>query len=245
MIAAVRGEVLHKGLSTVVVDVQGLGLEVQVTPATVSGLHEGRQARLATTYVARKDDAPLLFGFADTDEKEVFETMLGVSGIGPRTALAVLATLGPTDVRQAIATGDPKAFTTVPGIGPKGAKRIVLELADKLVPTESAPAPAQGPAAAQVPAWHGQVADALVGLGWNEKDATNAIDDALAGREEITTSGDVAVILRTVLSWLGARSSTTSTHNLAAGARNRNRGGAPGDEAGAASGAAGAAEGEG
>ncbi|KAA9395114.1 Holliday junction branch migration protein RuvA [Kocuria coralli] len=218
MIAAVRGEVLHKGLSSVVVDVQGLGLEVQVTPATVGGLHEGRQARLATTYVARKDDSPLLFGFADTQEKEVFETMLGVSGIGPRTALAVLATLGPDDVRQAIAAGDPKAFTAVPGIGPKGAKRIVLELADKLVPAEPSKAAAASPAT-EAPLWRMQVSEALVGLGWNEKDALHAIDDALEGREELVESGEVSAILRTVLAWLGARASTVSTHHSAGGSQ--------------------------
>lgn len=205
MIASVRGEVLHKGLSTVVVDVMGLGLELQATPQTLSGLHEGREARLATAFVARKDDSPLLFGFADTEEKEIFETMLGVSGIGPRTALAVLAALGTGEVRTAIAQGDPKPFTTVSGIGPKGAKRIVLELADKLVPAD--PAPAAAPQAAQIPLWRTQVTEALTGLGWNEKDASAAIDDALVGREELADSGDVALILRTVLAWLGARAS--------------------------------------
>lgn len=205
MIASVRGEVLHKGLSTVVVDVMGLGLELQATPQTLSGLHEGREARLATAFVARKDDSPLLFGFADTEEKEIFETMLGVSGIGPRTALAVLAALGTGEVRTAIAQGDPKPFTTVSGIGPKGAKRIVLELADKLVPAD--PAPAAAPKAAQIPLWRTQVTEALTGLGWNEKDASAAIDDALVGREELADSGDVALILRTVLAWLGARAS--------------------------------------
>lgn len=217
MIAAVRGEVLHKGLSTVVVDVHGLGLEVQVTPLTLSGLHTGREATLATAYVARKDDSPLLFGFADTQEKEVFETMLGVSGVGPRTALAVLATLGPDDVRAAIASGDPKAFTAVPGIGPKGAKRIVLELADKLVPADVPQAGTPAAAEPALPVWRIQVTEALVGLGWNEKDASQAIDDALVGREELAESGDVAVILRTVLAWLGARAST------AAGERDRGR----------------------
>lgn len=206
MIASVRGEVLHKGLSTVVVDVMGLGLELQATPQTLSGLHEGREARLAAAYVARKDDSPLLFGFADTEEKEIFETMLGVSGIGPRTALAVLAALGTQEVRTAIAQGDPKPFTTVSGIGPKGAKRIVLELADKLVPAD--PAPAAAPRTAKVPLWRTQVTEALTGLGWNEKDAGAAIDDALDGREELAESGDVALILRTVLAWLGARAST-------------------------------------
>lgn len=217
MIAAVRGEVLHKGLSTVVVDVHGLGLEIQVTPMTLSGLHTGREATLATAYVARKDDSPLLFGFADTQEKEVFETMLGVSGVGPRTALAVLATLGPDDVRAAIVSGDPKAFTAVPGIGPKGAKRIVLELADKLVPADVPQAGSPAAAEPALPVWRIQVTEALVGLGWNEKDASQAIDDALVGREELAESGDVAVILRTVLAWLGARAST------AAGERDRGR----------------------
>lgn len=217
MIAAVRGEVLHKGLSTVVVDVHGLGLEIQVTPMTLSGLHTGREATLATAYVARKDDSPLLFGFADTQEKEVFETMLGVSGVGPRTALAVLATLGPDDVRAAIVSGDPKAFTAVPGIGPKGAKRIVLELADKLVPADVPQAGTPAAAEPALPVWRIQVTEALVGLGWNEKDASQAIDDALVGREELAESGDVAVILRTVLAWLGARAST------AAGERDRGR----------------------
>ncbi|MDO5617629.1 Holliday junction branch migration protein RuvA [Kocuria sp.] len=209
MIAAVRGEVLHKGLSTVVVDVHGLGLEVHVTPVTISGLHEGREARLVTAYVARKDDSPLLFGFADAQEKEVFETMLGVSGVGPRTALAVVATLGPDEVRAAIAEGDPKPFTAVAGIGPKGAKRIVLELAGKLIPTQSASNPVASEPA--LPVWRLQVTEALVGLGWNDRDAARAIDDALVGRDELVAAGDVAVILRTVLGYLGARTSTTSS----------------------------------
>lgn len=208
MIATVRGEVLHKGLTSVVVDVMGLGLEVQVTPQTAAALHEGREARLATALVARKDDSPLLFGFDGPREKEVFETLLGVSGIGPRTALAVLGSLGAEEIGTAIAQGDPKPFTTVSGIGPKGAKRIVLELADKLVPADPVPAPR--PSAPQIPLWRSQVTEALTGLGWNEKDAGAAIDDALSGREEITETGDVALILRTVLSWLGARASTTA-----------------------------------
>lgn len=210
MIASVRGEVLHKGLTTVVVDIMGLGLELQVTPQTVASLHEGREARLSTAFVARKDDSPLLFGFDGPQEKEVFETMLGVSGIGPRTALAVLGALGVEEIRQAIAQGDPKPFTTVSGIGPKGARRIVLELADKLVAADPAPAPTPSPP--QIPLWRSQVTEALTGLGWNEKDAAAAIDDALSGREQIAETGDVAVILRTVLAWLGARASTTAGH---------------------------------
>ncbi|MUN62784.1 Holliday junction branch migration protein RuvA [Kocuria sediminis] len=200
MIASITGQVEHVGLTTAVVAVGGFGVQVQATPETLSGLRIGGEVRLDTAYVARKDESPLLFGFRSPAEREVFEIMLGVSGVGPRTALAVLSVLGPDDVHRAIAQGDAKAFTTVPGIGPKGARRIMLELADKLIVPDR-PAPA---AAAPVEPWREQVLEALVGLGWNEKDAARGIADALAGREELSASGDVSAILRTVLAWLGA-----------------------------------------
>ncbi len=200
MIASITGQVEHVGLTTAVVAVGGFGVQVQATPETLSGLRIGGEVRLDTAYVARKDESPLLFGFRSPAEREVFEIMLGISGVGPRTALAVLSVLGPDEVHRAIAQGDPKAFTTVPGIGPKGARRIVLELADKLIVPDR-PAPS---AAAPVEPWREQVLEALVGLGWNEKDAARGIADALADREELTASGDVATILRTVLAWLGA-----------------------------------------
>lgn len=200
MIASITGQVEHVGLTTAVVAVGGFGVQVQATPETLSGLRIGGEVRLDTAYVARKDESPLLFGFRSPAEREVFEIMLGISGVGPRTALAVLSVLGPDEVHRAIAQGDPKAFTTVPGIGPKGARRIVLELADKLIVPDR-PAP---PAAAPVEPWREQVLEALVGLGWNEKDAARGIADALTDREELAASGDVATILRTVLAWLGA-----------------------------------------
>ncbi|MEX5270279.1 Holliday junction branch migration protein RuvA [Kocuria sabuli] len=200
MIASITGQVEHVGLTAAVVAVGGFGVQVQATPETLSGLRIGGEVRLDTAYVARKDESPLLFGFRSPAEREVFEIMLGISGVGPRTALAVLSVLGPDEVHRAIAQGDPKAFTTVPGIGPKGARRIVLELADKLIVPDR-PAP---PAAAPVEPWREQVLEALVGLGWNEKDAARGIADALADREDLTASGDVATILRTVLAWLGA-----------------------------------------
>ena len=200
MIASITGQVEHVGLPTAVGAVGGFGVQVQATPETLSGLRIGGEVRLDTAYVARKDESPLLFGFRSPAEREVFEIMLGVSGVGPRTALAVLSVLGPDDVHRAIAQGDAKAFTAVPGIGPKGARRIVLELADKLIVPDR-PAPA---AAAPVEPWREQVLEALVGLGWNEKDAARGVADALAGREELIASGDVPAILRTVLAWLGA-----------------------------------------
>ncbi|MCM3688158.1 MULTISPECIES: Holliday junction branch migration protein RuvA [Kocuria] len=207
MIASITGRVEHVGLTTAVVSVSGFGVQVHATAETLSGLRVGGEVRLDTAFVARKDESPLLFGFRGPAEREVFEIMLGVSGVGPRTALAVLAVLGPDDVHRAIAQGDAKAFTKVPGIGPKGARRIVLELADKLIVPER---PAE-PAAVPVEPWRAQVLEALVGLGWNEKDATRGIADALAGREELADSGDVAVILRTVLAWLGTAKAGTRT----------------------------------
>lgn len=200
MIASITGHVEHVGSTSAVVAVGGFGVQVQATPETLAGLRLGGEVRLDTAYVARKDESPLLFGFRGPAEREVFEIMLGVSGVGPRTALAVLAVLGPGDVHRAIADGDATAFTRVPGIGPKGARRIVLELADKLIVPDR---PAQ-PGPASVEPWRAQVLEALVGLGWNEKDAARGIDDALADREELAASGNVPTILRTVLAWLGA-----------------------------------------
>lgn len=206
MIASVTGEVRFVGATQAVVEVSGFGIEVQASPHTLAGLRTGATVHLHTAYIARKDEAPLLFGFAGADEKEVFTVMLGVSGVGPRTALAAVSVLGPDETRRAIATGDDKAFTAVPGIGPKSARRIVLELADKLVLPEPKESPAAQP---RMQVWREQVMDALVGLGWSEKDATRGIDDALETQPELADSGNVPEILRAVLSWLGTAKGTS------------------------------------
>ena len=131
MIASVRGEVLSVGLDSAVLEVGGVGLLVHTTPGTVAGLRRGAQARLATTLVVREDSLTL-YGFADEDERDVFEPVQTVSGVGPRLALAMLAVHAPDALRAAVSTGDLAALTKVPGIGKKGAERIVLELRDKL-----------------------------------------------------------------------------------------------------------------
>ena len=138
MIAAVRGEVLEIGLDHAVVEVGGVGLAVHATPATLAGLRRGEQARLATSLVVREDSLTL-FGFADAEERDLFTLLQTVSGVGPRLALATLAVLDPDALRRALADGDATALTRVPGIGRKGAERMVLELRDKVV------APAPGP----------------------------------------------------------------------------------------------------
>ncbi|WP_454698715.1 Holliday junction branch migration protein RuvA [Arthrobacter humicola] len=200
MISFLRGTVAHVGLSSAVIDLNGAGMSVNATPQTLSGLRLGEEGKLYTSLIVREDSLTL-FGFSSDDEREVFDILLSVSGVGPRLALAVLAVHDPEAIRVAAHTGDGKAFTKVPGIGPKVAGRIVLELAGKLVPhgTGSAAAPA---AAAPAP-WKPQVVAAMTSLGWSEKDATASIDKALSDSPEIEAGGQVAEILRATLRWLG------------------------------------------
>lgn len=195
MIASLRGTVTHVGLHSAVIDVNGMGMLIQATPQTLSSLHAGREAVVQTALIVR-EDSMTLFGFTDADQREVFETLLSVSGVGPRIALAVLAVHTPEAIRVAASSGDDKAFSKVSGIGPKGARRIVLELADKLVPLGTA----DNPAAAR---WQDQVLAAMTGLGWSEKDANAAIDAAVAEAPEIAAGGNVGEILKLTLRRLG------------------------------------------
>lgn len=201
MISSLKGEVRHVGLTSAVIEVSGFGMLVQATPQTLSELHVGIEATVHTSMVVR-EDSMTLFGFAETGEREVFEVLLSVAGIGPRLALAVLAVHTPEEVRIAASTGDAKAFTKVSGIGPKGAQRIVLELAGKLVPTGEA-VPAAAAASTGGPAWMGQVLEALTGLGWTEKDAEKAIAATTDTQPELAAAGNVGEILRSVLRDLG------------------------------------------
>jgi Holliday junction DNA helicase RuvA len=197
MISSVRGEVLEIGLDHAVVEVGGVGLAVHATPTTLAGLRRGEAGRLATALVVREDSLTL-FGFADNDERELFGLLQTVSGIGPRIALATLAVLHPDELRRALVGGDLTAITRVPGIGRKGAERLVLELRDKV------DVPASGPATLP-PAVNGadprrdQVVEALVGLGFTAKPAEQAVDKALAADE----GSDASTLLRTALSSLG------------------------------------------
>jgi len=201
VIASVRGTVLAVRLDAAVVEVGGAGYLVQATPATLAGLRVGHEATLHTTMVVREDSLTL-FGFADDDEREVFEVVQTVSGVGPRLALAMLAVHSPDGLRRAVAAEDLAALKRVPGIGHKGAQRIVLELADRL----GAPAPS-GIAGASAPAApldrRDQVVDALVGLGWNQKAAQDAVTSVLDGSDEPVGEAEVAGVLRAALRTLG------------------------------------------
>jgi len=172
VIASVAGRVASLGLDAAVVEVGGIGLSVQCAPATLARLRVGEPAALATALVVRETELTL-YGFADADEKEIFEALQTASGVGPRLAQAVLAVLRPDDIRRAVATEDLAALTTVPGIGRKGAQRIVLDLRDRLGPPLGTIE--QAPQRRTVPAWQDQVREALVALGYPARDAEVAV----------------------------------------------------------------------
>jgi holliday junction DNA helicase RuvA len=197
MISSVRGEVLDIGLDHAVVEVGGVGLAVHATPTTLAGLRRGERSRLATALVVREDSLTL-FGFADDEERELFGLLQTVSGIGPRIALATLAVLSPDVLRRALVDGDITTITRVPGIGRKGAERLVLELRDKVVAPAAAPVPLQAATNGADPRRE-QVVEALVGLGFTAKPAEQAVDAALAG----STDPDASTLLRAALTRLG------------------------------------------
>lgn len=174
MIASVRGTVAASGPDGAVIEVGGVGVLVHCTPGTLATLRVGEQARLATSLVVREESLTL-FGFADEDERVVFEMLQTASGVGPKLALAMLAVHTPNALRVAVAAADVKALTQVPGIGQKGAQRIIVELKNRLgTPEEAVNAAIAG--APRVAGWREQVHSGLVGLGYSGKDA----DDALA-----------------------------------------------------------------
>lgn len=188
MIAFVRGTVASLSLNAVVLDVGGVGYQILCTPGTIAGLRRGVEAELATSMVVR-EDSQTLYGFADTDERDMFELVQTASGVGPKVAQAMLAVLPPERLRTAIAGADHAALTTVPGIGRKGAERIILELKDRI-------GPAVAVSTSSAPAWREQVRDALQGLGWSPRDA-DAAADAVAPDAE--AGADVATLLRSAL----------------------------------------------
>jgi Holliday junction DNA helicase RuvA len=201
VIASVSGAVVAVTGEVAVVEVGGVGLAVQCTPATLAGLRPGESARLATALVVREDSLTL-FGFASDDERAVFEILQSVTGVGPRLAQAVLAVHSPDAVRTAVATDDVGALTLVPGVGKKGAQRLVLELKDKLGAGNGGADVVRLPGQAGVGAWRDQLRAALTSLGW----AGREVDEALAAvgpeAEAAVALGDtpdVALLLKTSL----------------------------------------------
>jgi Holliday junction DNA helicase RuvA len=196
LISSVRGTVTEVGLGHAVVEVGGVGLEVRTTPGTLATLRRGEEARLATSLVVREDSLTL-FGFADAEARQLFGLLLTVSGIGPRLALATLAVLEPDALRAALADGNITALTQVPGIGRKGAERLVIELRDKVGALPGAADPADG-----VPGdVRSSVVEALLGLGFPVKQAEQTVDGVLAENGVSDTAG----VLRKALTTLGRK----------------------------------------
>jgi Holliday junction DNA helicase RuvA len=198
VIASLAGTVSAIGPDVAVVEVGGVGLAVVCTPGTLAALRVGETTQLSTSLVVR-EDALTLYGFSSDDERVVFETLQSVSGVGPRLAQAVLAVHSPDAVRAAVATDDVAAFMLVPGIGRKGAQRILLELKDRLTaPSEPADRVVRLPGQAG-PDWREQLRSALLGLGWSNRE----VGDALAAvAPDAGPDPDVAALLRRSLQLL-------------------------------------------
>jgi len=196
VIASVSGVVAAVSPDGAVIEVGGVGLSVHCAPGTLAGLRLGQPARLATSLVVREDSLTL-YGFADDDEKHLFELLQTASGVGPRLAQAVLAVHHPDVVRKAIANADTATLTRVPGIGKKGAERLVLELRDRIGPIAVGLDGATGVVGA---VWHEQVRQGLVGLGWSASQADQAV---AAVAEKATGTEPVPTLLKMAIQLLG------------------------------------------
>jgi Holliday junction DNA helicase RuvA len=199
VIASVRGRVAALHPDGAVVEVGGVGLFVSCAPGTLARLRLGEPGSLATSLVVREDSLTL-YGFGSEDERSIFELLQTASGVGPRLAQAVLAVHSPAAVRRALATEDLAALTLVPGIGRKGAQRLVLELKDRLA-GEPLLEPVPGDGASP---WREQLRGALVGLGWTAREADEAVV-AVAPEAEGAGTPDVPALLRSALRLLSRR----------------------------------------
>lgn len=203
MIAFVRGPVSSVFVDSAVIDVGGVGMQVMCTPSTLAGLQVGEVATLATAMVVREDSLTL-FGFANYDERSLFELLQTASGVGPKLAQAMLAVHGPDELRRAVTTEDLTALCKVPGIGRKGAQRVVLELKDRIGVPQGAGATIRTPGVpSNSPAsWRDQVRAGLIGLGWSTREAESALDNVAALADQAVADGEpvpVAELLRAAL----------------------------------------------
>ena len=203
MISSLRGTVLSASGGTAVIEVGGVGFSVQLTPDHVLSLRIGDEAFVMTSLIVR-EDALSLFGFADVEQLQVFELLTGVSGVGPKSAIGVLSVLSPDQIAEAVAADDDAPFRKVSGIGPKTAKLIVVSLSGKLVVTRRAPVARASAAPSSV---GDSVLVALVGLGWPEKVAAEAVAEVIADTDE-KLRDSVQTLLRLTLARLGPAKQT-------------------------------------
>jgi Holliday junction DNA helicase RuvA len=195
MIAFVRGRVVEIGLERVVLDVGGLGMQLTCPTGSLNHLRTDEIATVHTALVVR-EDSWTMYAFANAEQRGDFEILQTVSGVGPRLALAMIATLSPTDLRKAIDRSDLVTLTKVPGVGRKGAQRLVIELTGKL----GAVAGDSG-FVTQPTGWRDSVSAGLVSLGWSGREADAAVDAISdeATLMEANDSVDVSALLRLAL----------------------------------------------
>lgn len=194
MIGSLRGRVIERMTdSTVLVEVAGVGYVVSVTPRTLAELEPTTEAFLHVHHHVR-EDAQLLFGFLERDERRTFEVLIETNGIGPSLAMAILATHSPRALVEIVLASDVAGLTTVSGVGKKTAERLLLELKDRLnLPTIDEPRPIGERSGGM-----SDVRDALIGLGYDDTEIRTVL-------RELTASDDAATMLREALSLLGAR----------------------------------------
>ncbi|RFA14776.1 Holliday junction branch migration protein RuvA [Subtercola boreus] len=204
MISSLRGTVLQAVGSSLVIEVGGVGFAVQVTPTHALTLRAGQEALVLTTMIVREDSLSL-FGFADAESLEIFSLLVGVTGVGPKSALGVLAALTASEIVRAVTHDDDAVFRRVSGIGPKTAKLIVVSLTGKVAGLGAVPAAGQAPTFVGTTSIHDDVLVALVGLGWNERNASEALDRVVAGANDDVDTMSVQSLLRLALTELGPR----------------------------------------
>lgn len=200
MIASLRGTVINIGLSSAVIECNGVGYEVVTTPNTLSQLVRGEEALVLTTMVVR-EDAMKLYGFIDNESREMFSVLQTVSGLGPRLALACESVLSPLEISQAITNADAKTLQRVPGVGKRMADRLIVELKGK-VAAFAAGVVDEGGEQISLPNANiasemvvEQVSQALVGLGFSEKQSDDAVSFVLAADPSLDTSGALRAAL--------------------------------------------------
>ncbi|MCC6445933.1 MAG: Holliday junction branch migration protein RuvA [Armatimonadetes bacterium] len=202
MIAHVAGELAVSAEDYVVVSAGGIGYKIFVPGSTQAGLPAAGEKIRLFTYLHVREDALTLYGFSDTEQQEVFELLIGVSGIGPKVALAILSAMSPESLAQAVAGEDVKTIQRIPGIGAKTAQRMVLELKEKMAAlawahkVEQKARPERGSALEDV-------IEGLVALGYSRPDARRAAETVLKDRPDLT---DPRTILRAALQSLGRQS---------------------------------------
>jgi holliday junction DNA helicase RuvA len=200
VIASVHGRVAAVSPDGAVVEVGGVGLAVSCSPGTLARLRVGDDARLSTSLVVREDSLTL-YGFADDDERGLFELLQTANGVGPKLAQTILGVYPPREVRRAIATSDYVTLVKVPGIGRKGAEKIVVELRDRIGAIDGSDSTvADFAGVTAIAPWKDQVLHALAGLGFTGKEAAEAIETVAADADD---NPEVAVILRRTIQLLG------------------------------------------